>query len=524
MSTGLKKILLLLLAVLLLVGASQVQRSLNQDREQLGITRVEPLENAPPVLAFTTVALGGFRGLISNALWIRAIDLQDEDKFFEMAQLADWITKLEPHFVQVWLVQSWNMAYNISVKFTDFKDRWRWLSRGIELLRDEGLRYNPHETLIYRELAWFFQHKLGQSLDDGHMYYKNQWADAMGKVFGKKTPNLDELINPQTDDQKERARVLREKYKMDPEFMKQVDERYGPLEWRLPESSAIYWAALGLKEAELNPSKVKPEDLITLRRVIYQSMQMSFQRGRLVVNPFVKPSSPSSPTSTMADFGPNLEIIPKVSAAYEQAAEEDKANHDHILRAHKNFLKDAVYFLYMHNRLADAAAWYKYLGTKYPNDLLLNGDTNSLPANLTVDEYSVKRVQEDVEETMARDRIKATIEGLLQTAYESLLLGQDEYAAGCRHMAEMIRTTYQSKTSMRKEALSLEPIEEIQRVVLERLLDPKNGYPPELRAVLRSKLGMGPEPAVPQTASAEGSSTNSPAGATNSVPEKAANQ
>jgi hypothetical protein len=36
------------------------------------------------------VALGGFRGLIVNALWIRASEMQDEDKFFEMAQLADW--------------------------------------------------------------------------------------------------------------------------------------------------------------------------------------------------------------------------------------------------------------------------------------------------------------------------------------------------------------------------------------------------------------------------------------------------
>ena len=96
-----------------------MQQSLNRDRDRLGLTRVQPLENAPPVLAFTTVALGGFRGLISNVLWMRATDLQDDDKFFEMAQLADWITKLEPHFVQVWLVQAWNMAYNISVKFKE---------------------------------------------------------------------------------------------------------------------------------------------------------------------------------------------------------------------------------------------------------------------------------------------------------------------------------------------------------------------------------------------------------------------
>src|SRR5689334_9923079 len=248
MSSRFQRNLLLLLAPVLLVGVYFVQESMNHDRDQLELTRVQPLENAPPVLAFTTVALGGFRGLISNALWIRANDLQDQDKFFEMAQLAEWITALEPHFVQVWIVQAWNMAYNISVKFTDYNDRWRWVERGITLLRDEGLRYNPNETLIYRELAWFFQHKMGQTLDDAHMVYKQEWANEMADVFAKKAPNLPELIHPQTDDQKARARLLREKFKMDPEFMKEVNDRYGPLEWRLPEAHAIYWAALGLKK------------------------------------------------------------------------------------------------------------------------------------------------------------------------------------------------------------------------------------------------------------------------------------
>ena len=87
-----------------------MQKSLNRDRDQLGLTHMAPLENAPPLLAFTTVALGGFRGLISNFLWIRANDLQQDDKYFEAAQLADWITDLEPHFAQVWIFQGWNMA------------------------------------------------------------------------------------------------------------------------------------------------------------------------------------------------------------------------------------------------------------------------------------------------------------------------------------------------------------------------------------------------------------------------------
>ena len=507
MSVILRIILSLSLIGALLVGAGLVQQSLNQDRDQLGLTRVQPLENAPPVLAFTTVALGGFRGLISNALWMRASDLQDEDKFFEMAQLADWITKLEPHFVQVWLVQAWNMAYNISVKFKEsspgqFPDRWRWVNAGIELLRDDGLRYNPNETLIYRELAWFFQHKLGQNLDDASMYYKQQWANEMANVFGKKKPNLDELIHPQTADEKERARLLRETYKMDPQFMKDVDERYGPLEWRLPEAHAIYWAAAGLKKAAENPTKIKEDDLITLRRVIYQSMLLSFQRGRLVTNPFVQ----------AFEFGPNLEIIPKVSFAYEQAAKEDEKNRDHILRAHRNFLKDAVYFLYEYNRLADAAHWYKYLSTQYPDKTLLDGRPTSLPANLTLDEYAVARVLGDVSDSGGRDRTKGIVEGLLVNSYRSMALGEDGPAAGFRLLAQRVWGAYQTRMpAERLSAIGLPPFEDTDREIRKRMLDAQAGEPSEVRAVLRTKLGELPE-------------AGTPPGATNAPPEKVPRQ
>jgi len=503
MSRNWKQIGLLLLAAVLLFGVFQVQESMNVERDILGLTRVQPLENAPPVLAFTTVALGGFRGLISNILWIRATDLQDDDKYFEMAQLADWITKLEPHFVQVWLVQAWNMAYNISVKFKDFPDRWRWVERGLELLRDDGLRYNKNETLIYRELAWFFQHKLGANMDDANMYYKQQWANEMAVVFDKKTPDLEPLIHPQTPDEIRRATILRDKYKMDPEFMKEVNARYGPLEWRLPESHAIYWAALGLRVAERNPAKIKQDDLITLRRVIYQSMQISFQRGRLVANPFIR----------SFEFGPNLDIIPKVDSAYEQAAHDDEKNRDHIETAHKNFLKDAVYFLFEGNRIPEASKWFNYLGTRFPNATLLDFQTNSFARNLTLDEYAVSRAQEDVNESMSRDRVKAVVEGLLVRALTSLAIGEDERAAGLKLLAGKNRDTYARNTEARKDALSIPPLDDIQREVLNRMLDTENGVVPEMRAVLRTKLNLGPEPAssTPQTDHVT---------QTNSVPER----
>jgi hypothetical protein len=503
-----KKILLLLLAAVLLAGSGQMQKALNRDRERLGLTRMNALENAPPVLAFTTVALGGFRGLIANALWIRANDLQNDDKFFEAAQLASWITDLEPSFTQVWLFQGWNMAYNISVKFKDYPDRWRWVERGIELLRDEGLRYNPDDLLIHRELAWFFQHKMGQNLDDANAYYKQQWAMEMMPFFGPHGTNFSELINPTTAEARTNAQVLREKFKMDPVFAQKIDEQYGPLDWRLPEAQAIYWGAVGLQKAKEHPDKVKPDDLITLRRIIYQSMLQAFHHGRIIDDPFAKTSS----------LEPNLDLVGKVNDAYVTLMNEDEKYRDHIATAHRNFLKDAVYFLYENNRVAEAAKWFKVLGEKYPDKYLLDNDPNSFPRNVTLDEYAVARVQSELGDT-SQERITGVIEGLIARSYYELAIGQEDRSVGFRLLARKVYDNYTKKISSMKsnfDRVGLPPFDVMNRNVLNKLLATQ---PPVLpyaaRAVLRTQLGLPVETAAPPSGTA---SINAPsATVTNAV-------
>jgi hypothetical protein len=138
---------------------------------------------------------------------------------------------------------------------------------------------------------------------------------------------------------------------------------------------------------------------------------------------------------------------------------------------------------------------------------MLDYKTNSFARNLTLDEYAVSRVTEDVDETMSRDRVKGIIEGLLTSALSSLALGEDESAAGYRLLAEKVRATYSEKTKLRGEALAISSIDDIQRELVNRMLDPEHGVVPQMRAVLRTKLNLGPEPAVPAAAS------------TNAVPE-----
>jgi hypothetical protein len=511
MSARAEKPLLLVLAAALLAGSGQVQKSLNPDRQKLGLTTMTPLQNAPPLLAFTTVALGGFRGLISNFLWIRANDLQQADKYFEMVQLADWITDLEPHFPQVWAFQAWNMAWNISVKFKDFADRWRWVQRGMELLRDDGLRYNPDDPFLYQQLSWIFQSKMGQNLDDANQYYKEHWANDMMPFFGPSGTNFDELLHPQTAEAKALAKEFRDKYKMDPDFVKKVDDQWGPLDWRVSEASAIYWAALGLERAKEYPGEVKDFDLAQLRRSIYQSIQQAFYHGRLVINPFDK----------SYDFYPDLDLVSKANDAYEieYAEESNPSQKDGFKHAQRNFLHDAVYFLYVDNRVAEAAKWFRYLGQKFPDQPLLDTDTNSLPSQMTLDQYAVACVQEDFG-TASQERTTAAVEGLLAHAYAALALGQEDQYAGYKLLAAKVYEHYRDQLARYPEELErkgLAAFADINRVVLNQLLDPKQGLPYAARAVLRTQLRLLPE-TVSTNAALTVSTNPPPAAASTNAP------
>ena len=475
------------LALILVLGlglAGFSQRALNRDRLALGLNDFNPLdvEQAPPILAFTTVALGGFRGLIANALWIRATELQENDKFFEMVQLSDWISKLQPRMTTVWAHMAWNMAYNISIKFTDPRDRWQWVQRGIELLRDQGLKWNPDETLIYRELGWFFQHKMGQDLDDAHMYFKTAWANEMQAVLGT---NYVTLLNPQTDDEKNRARLLRERYKMDPAMMKQVDDEYGPLEWRLPETHAVYWASVGLQKA-------KREELITLRREIYQPLQLAFMRGRLIQNK----------VDGRFQFGPNLAMIPNANKAYEKMMAEDAEYRDHIKTGHKNLLMNAVYFLFTHARRTEAEEWFRYLLQKYPEAVFVGPDKKV--AEMTLEEYCVARVTEDAGET-SRNKTSSAIEGLLMTSFYNLAIGEDDQFAGLYFLAQRIWARYMAETGRmqsQQERIGLPPFDTMKQEVLKQC---EEQFGPELMARLRTALNL-PAPAAPPPAA----TTNAP--------------
>ena len=64
-------------AVLLGIN-SMVQQKLDRMIQQEKLVDEASVKGLPPMVAFTTVALGGFRGLLADLLWLRAGALQDE--------------------------------------------------------------------------------------------------------------------------------------------------------------------------------------------------------------------------------------------------------------------------------------------------------------------------------------------------------------------------------------------------------------------------------------------------------------
>ncbi len=198
-----------------------------------------------PAAELVVAGLGGFRGIAAEVVWFRADRLQDEGRYAELAQLATWLTFLEPHTSEVWAYSAWNLAYNVSVMMPSAADRWRWVEAGIKLLRDDGLRLNPVDPVLYRELAWMFLLKMGAGIDSAQAYYRKEWKAQVEAA--EKSGDWSKL-------------------KLNQNRCREIDEKYGKLDWTAPYASAIYWAESGLVFA------TKPLSRRELRQIICQSL------------------------------------------------------------------------------------------------------------------------------------------------------------------------------------------------------------------------------------------------------------
>lgn len=459
-----------LLALLItLGGAARVNRGLREERRARGLTQADPLENAPPLVAFTTVALGGFRGMLADWLWLRASKLQEDGRYFELVQLADWITKLEPRLTPVWAFHGWNLAYNISVLFDDPAVRWRWVGHGISLLRDEGLRYNPGDARLLYELGWLFQHKLGMNLDTAHGFYKQSWAGQMAELFEGPAPDFDayaaaleqpDAVGP---DLARRARRLRDTYQLDPRLMKQVEEAHGPLDWRLPQAHAIYWATRS-RAVATGFSAVQAD------RMISQSMAQAFREGRLFVSADGDLFAPS----------PNLDLVPRVRREFEDALREHP-DVETFRTAHRFFLVEAVMALYIGHRTAEAREVFDDLVRRYPGDDVKDG----------LESFVYRTFAADLKELNDMDA-QNYVEGLLAQSLFWQAAGDTDRAAGFEQLARLCWKNFMAlrQDPEFRDRTGLPPLPTLRQLALQKLKEQWPDRPGIQRLILKEDGGQ----------------------------------
>ena len=116
----------------------------------------------------------GMRGVAANLLWNRANAYKREGDWDSLAATLNQISKLQPRFISVWQFQGWNLAYNVSIEFDDYRTRYRWVKKGIDFLQ-EGVTYNEHEPVLFWELGWTFGHKIGRA--DEKVQYRRLFRD-----------------------------------------------------------------------------------------------------------------------------------------------------------------------------------------------------------------------------------------------------------------------------------------------------------------------------------------------------------
>ena len=173
-----------LVAALFLASSVVLSVQLTATAGRAQLTYTDQAEKGDRWEVAAGIAMGAFRGMFVNMLWIRANDMKQAGKFFDAVELARAITRLQPRFPRVWVFHGWNLAYNISVATKTSQERWNWVNQGIAVLRDEGIPANPNDLLLHKELAWIYLHKIQGVTDDANVFYKKQFAAEWTVVLG----------------------------------------------------------------------------------------------------------------------------------------------------------------------------------------------------------------------------------------------------------------------------------------------------------------------------------------------------
>lgn len=127
------------------------------------------LGKVDPSSATMNLVLLGMRGVASSMLWRQRIEQQENKDWAGMRATTESIIMLQPHFLEVWRFQGWNLAFNVSAEWDDVRDRYYWVKEGAKFFQ-QGTKRNSK----YPELFWDAGNVIGSKIgkSDEKKYFR----------------------------------------------------------------------------------------------------------------------------------------------------------------------------------------------------------------------------------------------------------------------------------------------------------------------------------------------------------------
>jgi len=134
---------------------------LARERTRFGLSQAN-LGEIDPASETMRLATLGLKNVAVTLLWDRANHYKKVEDWTNLSATFEQMVKLQPNFYSIWDFQAHNLSYNISVEFDDYRDRYAWVMKGIEFLR-QGIALNAYEPRLLGRMGWFIGQKIGKS-------------------------------------------------------------------------------------------------------------------------------------------------------------------------------------------------------------------------------------------------------------------------------------------------------------------------------------------------------------------------
>ena len=291
-----------------------------------------------------------------------------------------------------------------------------------------------------------------------------------------------------------RSYHLRHKWKLEPALMQQLNKDHGPidfsdpnkrspLDWRHPDTHAIYWAVRGFQIA--GEGKYYSAGEINADRMVNHSLQNLFRYGKIFIYNIPPQPLPDAPeTERMPAKEIYLRSDLRMFESYNKSTMARIKKYEGIDRTgsytslrtgHRNMLKNAVFSFYQAGHTAYAQKIYNQLKQLYPRDEF----------KVPLIAYVRSRLKEELFDLSLKNASEI-VQMMLRESYFRYAVHDDEQAFAREKMAREAYDSYQSRYRD-ENRINLPDFKLFRYFALQDFLYDRQ-YPPNLRGNLLGRI------------------------------------